>query len=82
VSITGQSKAASLTYRDLALTYEDAAILARNLRRTEIGMRDDKLAFEQARYQHRTRVFRDANRRNGGGQDHWATAGLRNWRGL
>jgi hypothetical protein len=71
-----------LTCRDMALTDEDCAILMRNPALAHIGIRDADLAFQSARYQIRTKPFRDANRRNGGGPDHWATAGLRNWRGL
>jgi hypothetical protein len=51
-----------LTCRDTGLTDEDASILMRNLRRAFIGQRDDQLAYEQARYQVKTRAWRNAKR--------------------
>lgn len=53
-------KAPALTCRDMGLTEIDAAILMRNITRAFIGQRDDQLAYEQARYQHRTRPWRTA----------------------
>lgn len=53
-----------LTCRDMGLTDEDTAILMRNPARSFIGISDDQRAFDQARYQHRTRPWRDLKRRN------------------
>jgi hypothetical protein len=63
-AVSGQSirLAPTLTCRDTGLTDEDAAILMRNLRLAFIGQRDDQLAYQQARYQVRTRAWREARR--------------------
>lgn len=56
-------KASALTCREMGLTDDDSAILMRNPARSFIGMSDDQRAFDQARYQHRTRPWRDLKRR-------------------
>lgn len=57
-----EARKPQLTCRDTGLTDEDSAILMRNLARSFIGQRDDQLSYEQARYQVKTRAWREARR--------------------
>lgn len=61
--MTGHTvKSSPLTCREMGLTDIDTAILMRNVRRSFIGQRDDQLAYEQARYQVKTRAWREVRR--------------------
>jgi hypothetical protein len=65
MSVTSQSKSEFEIYlarRAAELTQEDANILARNPRLALIGIRDDRLGFASARYQVRTRMWRERRR--------------------
>lgn len=56
------SQSTPLTCREMGLTDIDSAILMRNITRAFISAVDDQRGYEQARYQHRTRRYRDAKR--------------------